>query len=111
MGTSPGWVPADTCTLPTAEQPLRVAEFGDLFRTSLRRLDRVAPTHLRLVLDPRVEDAARRLVAREVACCTFFRFAVTAGHDDVTLDVRVPAARAEVLAGLHRQAEEARRPG
>lgn len=26
-----GWVPVEACTLPTAEQPLRLAEFADLF--------------------------------------------------------------------------------
>lgn len=111
MVASPSWVPAGACTLPTAEQPLRVAEFAELFRASLREVARVSPGHLRLVLDPGVADAARTLVAREVECCTFFRFAVAGGRDGVTVDVRVPPARAEVLDGLHRQAAEARRPG
>ena len=35
----PDWTPA-TCTLPTAEQPLRVAEFDDLFRECVIAVDR-----------------------------------------------------------------------
>ncbi len=30
------WVPVESCTLPSAEQPLRVAEFDELFAASLR---------------------------------------------------------------------------
>ncbi|MFI7416085.1 hypothetical protein [Nonomuraea sp. NPDC049684] len=32
---SPGWTPS-ACTLPTAERPLRVAEFGELFARTAR---------------------------------------------------------------------------
>jgi hypothetical protein len=42
-------VPA-ACTLPTAERPVRLAEFDDLFATSVRRVDPVAATHARLHL-------------------------------------------------------------
>jgi hypothetical protein len=34
------WAPVDACTLPTADQPLRVAEWDDLFATSLRAVER-----------------------------------------------------------------------
>ena len=44
------WVPADACTLPTAEQPLRVAEFDGLFATALRGMERGEPGWLRLNL-------------------------------------------------------------
>ncbi|ACZ87769.1 hypothetical protein [Streptosporangium roseum] len=47
---STNWAPAE-CTLPTAEQPLRVAEFDALFAGALRGHQRLAPTHLRLRLD------------------------------------------------------------
>ncbi|NUO57978.1 MAG: hypothetical protein HOV71_01100 [Hamadaea sp.] len=51
-----GWVP-DACTLPTAEQPLRVAEFDALFAASLRHADRRTPTRLRLTLGSSTEPA------------------------------------------------------
>jgi hypothetical protein len=35
----------DACTLPTAEQPLRLAEFDELFATAVRRVDTVSTTH------------------------------------------------------------------
>jgi len=111
MRTSSSWVPVDTCALPTAEQPLRLAEFTALFTASLRDVARVGPGHLRLLLDAGagVEDTARALVGREASCCTFFRFAVAADHRGVTVDVRAPAERTGVLDGLQRQAEDARR--
>ncbi len=36
MTTESGWVP-DACTLPTVDQPLRVAEFDDLFARAAKR--------------------------------------------------------------------------
>ncbi|GAA2575148.1 hypothetical protein GCM10010399_00650 [Dactylosporangium fulvum] len=46
----------------------------------------------------------RDLTAREAACCSFFTFTVTpgpaAGGEALTLDVRVPARHADVLASL-----------
>jgi hypothetical protein len=100
-----GWVPVDTCTLPTAEQPLRLDEFGALFTVSLRGVDRREPGWLRLHLagTDEVEARARDLVARESECCSFFTFDVRRG-DEVIVDVRVPENRAEVLDGLARQA-------
>ena len=53
------------CTLPTAERPLRLAEFDDLFATALRGQQRLSPTRLRLRLDPVAEQAARDLAVRE----------------------------------------------
>jgi thioredoxin len=104
------WVPVDACTLPTAQQPLRVAEFDTLFATALRGIERREPGWLRLHLDrtTEVESSTRELAARESSCCSFFDFQVTATDGGLTLDVRVPEARIEVLDGLARQAEAAR---
>jgi thioredoxin len=103
------WAPVDACTLPTAQQPLRVAEFGELFAGSLRGVDRVSATRLRLELKASAEAAARDLAARESDCCGFFSFTFTpAGAATVGLEVEVPANRAEVLDGLAAQASAAR---
>lgn len=103
------WAPTD-CTLPTAERPLRVAEFDELFATALRAVGRVGPTHLRLVLDGvgEVETTIRDLLARETACCSFFTFTLTrTGDDRLQLDVQVPAQYTEVLDGLAARATAA----
>ncbi len=107
------WVPVEACTLPTAEQPLRVAEFGALFGSALRGLERREPGRLRLHLagDSHVEASARELIARESECCSFFDFRLTPVDDGLRLDVLVPAARVDVLDGLARQAEAARAAG
>jgi hypothetical protein len=112
MSGSAGWVPVDACRLPTAEQPLREAEFDALFATALKRVERPARDRLRLIFDgsAEVESAVRDLTARESSCCAFFDFEITTTKDGLVLDVRVPAARAEVLDGLARQAEGARPP-
>ncbi|GII05298.1 hypothetical protein [Planobispora takensis] len=102
------WAPAE-CTLPTEERPLRLAEFDTLFASALRGLERVAPTHLRLVLDGgvQVEETARDLTARESGCCSFFTFTLTPGGERLALDVEVPAVHAKVLDGLATRAIEA----
>jgi hypothetical protein len=102
------WIPADACTLPTAERPLRVAEFDALFASALRGVERQAPNRLRLVLDPAAADSVQQLVARESDCCSFFDFRFTPANDRLLLDVRVPASRIDVLDGLARQARATR---
>ena len=42
---------------------------------------------------------------RETACCSFFDFTVAETGGAVTVDVRVPDARADVLAGIVAGAE------
>jgi hypothetical protein len=100
------WAPID-CTLPTAERPLRVAEFDELFATALRGQTRLGPTRLRLTLDgaDEVEATIGDLIARENACCSFFTFTLTRTPGrQLQLDVQVPANRTEVLDGLSTRA-------
>jgi hypothetical protein len=121
-GAAPAaWVPVATCTLPTAEQPLRVAEFDALFAASLRAVEHPADaaprTRLVLAGDATIPVHAQRLADAETACCSFFTFTLTPLAADpadsadtivVALDVEVPAARADVLAALVQRAEAAR---
>ena len=100
----------DACTLPTAERPLRLAEFDDLFAAHLRGVARRSPTRLTLALDgdPATEAAARDLTGRESECCSFFAFTITAaGSAPLDLDVAVPDAQIAVLDGLERLAATA----
>lgn len=103
----PGWVDVEACTLPTAERPLRLAEFDDLF-TALESIERSGDTHARLLLvgDHAFAVRAQRLADAETACCSFFTFGVSTVEDGfVALDIHVPAAHAEVLGGLVARAE------
>jgi hypothetical protein len=109
MTPDAGWAPVDACTLPTPERPLREAEFDALFAAHLRSCARPAQTSLRLSLDggPGVEATTREILARETSCCSFFEFDLVRASDLLVLDVRVPAARVEVLDGLARRADAA----
>jgi hypothetical protein len=93
------WVP-EACTLPSAERPLRRAEFDDLFTVALRRQERLSPTRLRWWLDPAAEQAARDLASREAGCCSFISFTFAPADGAVQLDVAVPEAHAGVLDAL-----------
>ena len=107
------WVP-DSCTLPTAEQPLRRAEFDTLFAASLRTVERLSAEHARLVLtgDETLPTRVQRLADAETACCSFFTFTLTPQPPDrVALDVEVPPTRSDVLAALVGRAERALRAG
>jgi hypothetical protein len=106
MGTSDldlpeSWAPR-SCTLPTEQRPVRVAEFDRFFATAVRAVDRSAPTRLKLDLEPSPDVAAgaARLVARETACCSFFTFALIATGGKLQLDVYVPVDHVDVLDAL-----------
>jgi hypothetical protein len=92
----------DACTLPTAERPLRIAEFDDLFRTAATAVTRIGPYVARWLLtpDPAVPARTADLVARESMCCSFFDFTLRVAQGSLTLDVAVPAEQAAVLEGL-----------
>ncbi|MFF0483118.1 hypothetical protein [Streptomyces sp. NPDC004435] len=95
------WVPR-SCTLPTEELPLRVAEWDGLFAERLTALSRPGPLRLRLDLagGPGVEARVRDLVEREGGCCSFFTFTVTPGERLISLDIRVDRRHAAVLEAL-----------
>jgi hypothetical protein len=95
------WAP-EACTLPASERPLRAADFDAVFAATVRGLDRVGPTRLRLELEPTPQAAARtaELAAAETGCCSFFTFALTATGGSLTLDITVPPDYAPVLAAL-----------
>ena len=96
----------EACTLPTAEQPVRLAEFDDLFATAVERVDQVSATHARLHLTgpAGLTDRVRDLAARETECCSFFTFTTTPRRttdgEAVVLDIEVPDAYADVLTAL-----------
>lgn len=109
--TDDSWVP-DACTLPTAERPLRLAEFDQFFRDAVRGADRLSAQHLRLHLDgaEQVEETARDLTARESSCCSFFTFDIARpDSNSLTLDIRTPAAHVNVLDALAKRALRVRR--
>ncbi|WP_326555375.1 hypothetical protein [Micromonospora sp. NBC_01813] len=95
------WGPP-TCTLPTAEQPLRLAEFDYLFASAVSGVARVDRTRVRLDLRPEPTLAARAadLMMRESDCCSFFTFTLTATGGQLALDVAVPAGHVDVLDAL-----------
>lgn len=97
-----GWVPA-ACTLPTAQRPLRLAEFDALFATAARDVERTDATRVRVTLagPAGLEATVRDLAERESQCCSFFTFGVTADRSGrVVLDIAVPTAHVAVLDAL-----------
>ena len=100
------WVDVDACTLPTSDRPLRLAEFDDLFATSLHAVERTGDLSARMTFGAAADgadlaDHIRALAAAETACCSFFTFTVTQpATGAVALDVEVPAAYADALAAL-----------
>ncbi|MEV0650737.1 hypothetical protein AB0I28_36335 [Phytomonospora sp. NPDC050363] len=109
IGPELDWAP-EACTLPTAEQPLRLAEFDGLFAAHLDSAELPAPTRAVLVLAGAggLEAKVRDLAGRESSCCSFFAFTVTPTKAGVELGIEVPAAHEGVLAALVTRAEAAK---
>jgi hypothetical protein len=115
------WVP-DACTLPTAERPLRVADFDDLFAATLREIRGhvLGAEKARLVLagDATLPVRIQELTDAESSCCSFFTFTLTrlegapssaGGETVVALDIEVPTTQTDVLDALARRAGAASR--
>lgn len=87
------------CTLPTAERPLRVAEFEQLFANAASPVERLSAQTARIALrpEPTVAALAADLVVRETQCCSFFTFALTAADGRLHLEVTVPESQTPVL--------------
>ena len=100
------WVPP-ACTLPTVEQPLRRAEFDDLFATDVVSVVRQSPELVRFELraDPGAAARAAGLAVRETGCCSFFTFELTMTEGNVTLTVAAAAPHGSVLSALADRAE------
>ncbi|WP_433723685.1 hypothetical protein ACQP0C_25165 [Nocardia sp. CA-129566] len=107
LGENLMWVAPEACTLPTEQQPLRVGEFALLFATALRKIERSAPTLLRLELDAAATASAQDLAARESSCCAFSFTFTPAEPGAVFMDIQVPPDHIAVLDGLAAQAAAA----
>ncbi|PPJ24732.1 hypothetical protein [Nocardia nova] len=90
------WVP-DACTLPTVEQPIRLAEFDQFFADRVTQLRRPDATRVELVLAAEAESAGRDLAARESRCCSFFTFDFDATTAGLVMSVSVPETYVGVL--------------
>ncbi|WP_069159800.1 hypothetical protein [Nocardia altamirensis] len=93
---SGSWVP-DACTLPTAAQPLRVAEFDRFFAAYVLRSTRPERTRLELHIPVGAIAPGKDLARREVACCSFFTFDFDLDASGPVLRIEVPPTRVDVL--------------
>lgn len=96
---TPMWA-REPCSLPSSEQPARVAEFDQLFADSVLWWTRVSATRLDVLLPLAAEAAARDLADREVGCCSFFTFDFAGAGADLVMSISVPPTRVEVLDAL-----------
>jgi len=101
-------VPDDACTLPTVEQPIRVAEFDQFFADAVHSTRQPGPGWLELVLDPVAEPVARDLAARESSCCSFFAFDFDRTEAGLVMRVGVAAGYNEILDALAARVHAAR---
>jgi len=90
------------CTLPTADQPLRIAEFDALFAADVTDVQQPSTNTALLTLRPDASVAARAadLAVREAGCCSFFEFTLTATGGQLAMQIRTPAVQIDVLDAL-----------
>ncbi len=100
------WVPA-SCTMPTVDQPLRLAEFDQFFAHDVASVTTTPEGSVRLDLRPTAEVAERAagLAAAETSCCSFFEFGLTLTDGAVRMTISTDPSHADVLAALRRRAE------
>lgn len=97
----------DACTMPTAQRPLRLAEFDDLFAAAVRTVEwRGNDVRMHLTGAVGLVDRVRDLTERETSCCSFFSFGIEGTDQELTLDISVPPARQEILDAMARRAQE-----
>jgi hypothetical protein len=107
------WASVEACTLPTAERPFRLAEFDNLFATTLRSVEKTDASRVRLLLngDEAVAERTQRLADAESSCCSFFTFGVSTVEPGlVAFDIEVPVTYLDVMNGLVARADAALRP-
>jgi hypothetical protein len=98
-------ITTEACTLPTADRPLRLAEFDALFAEAVRRVSRHdARVRMHLTGSADLRDRVRDLAERETACCSFFTFIIDGTSDDLVLEISVPPERQDVLDALAERA-------
>src|SRR5690625_3321137 len=97
----------EACTMPTADRPLRLAEFDALFAGAVRGIEH-GGSHVRLHLtgDEGLVEQVRDLAERVTTCCSFFTFGIVGTDEDLTLEVSVPPDRQGILDALAERARE-----
>jgi len=86
------------CTLDASDARSQLGEWREILRSVVDASVRVSPSRLELSLLPGVDIAAViDLAQREVACCSFFSFAVEIRADHLVLAVEVPDDAVEIL--------------
>ena len=95
-----------TCTLPSTERPLRIAEWEGLFVTAVTGAHRTTAERatFRLRPDPALAARVADLTVRETRCCSFFTFGLIASGGGLDLTVTVPPAQTPVLDALFHRA-------
>jgi len=95
-----------TCTLPSVERPLRIAEWEELFVTAVTGAHRTTAEQatFRLRRDPALAAQVADLTVRETRCCSFFTFGLIASGGGLELTVTVPPAQTPVLDALCNEA-------
>lgn len=96
------------CSLPAADQPMRLMEFDELFRRQVAPPHRIGPyrAEFRFGSADGLHAKVSDLLARESECCSFFDFMIDqraerrVNRDQLLLQVGVPASRTDVLEAL-----------
>ena len=95
------WCAPEACSLPSADQPARVAEWDALFAGAVCEVSPITGG-VRFAVDRTAAGpaAVADLADRESQCCAFLAFTLVLGNGTVTLDVTSDSGHAEVVEAL-----------
>lgn len=101
MNVTQDWCAPEACSLSSADQPARVAEWDVLFDGGVRAVTPVKDG-VRLELAPVAGRASvvADLADREARCCEFLRFEVAIGAEMLALTVRADPSHSSVVEAL-----------
>jgi MerR family copper efflux transcriptional regulator len=88
-------LPVFACSLTASGQRERLSEWKSLLAGAESREE--LPTGIRFRFRPELAERVRSLAAAEQECCSFLRFEVVEGGDDVVMTVETEEAGQEAL--------------
>lgn len=92
--------PGLLCTLPPSEVPVRIGEWAAILG-HVRSREPLGPNGMRFLLDTTAPlGEVVRLAVAEQECCPFFEFTLTVDARGVALEVKAPAAAADVVSAV-----------
>jgi hypothetical protein len=90
-------VPLVACSLDTADQPKRLADWAELLRLARTRDETPDGLRYTFAANDELKPHVEALAAAEQSCCSFLEFEIAENGDELQLSVTAPPSGQEAL--------------